>query len=494
MRLALGPLLFALAEWTLGWTGVMDAGARHALAATLWIATWWLTEALPVGVTALLPLVVFPVLGLGEVGEVSSRYADGIIFLFLGGLILAQAMENTGLHRRVALGIVGLFGRTERGLVFGLMAATAFLSMWISNTATVVMILPVVLAVLVSRRRQGEKPCADESIAPRVDDPLATAMLLGVAFAANIGGFGTPIASPPTVVFQSIYEQKTGESVSFAQWMAYGVPLIVVLLPLVWWLLTRRLPPAATGPDLAAQDRGPLAPPEKLVAWVSVVAATLWVTRGGLGPLPSWGDALAANGWFVQDSTIAVAVVVVLFSASACSRAPFLRWDEVAAKLPWGVLLLMGAGFAISSAFDSSGLTAHIGSGVASIGGLGASSAATFSLLVVTVVAISILLTEFASNTASASILLPIVFGACVAIEQAVGVGAAPPLLIMVACTLACTAGFAMPVGTPPNALAFSTGRISMRRFVSTGLVVDLMSLVAISLMLAAWHLFRSAG
>lgn len=474
--IALGPALFLAAELffrpTLG-AGLLaenpeasSLAVRHAVAATLWIAAWWFTEAVPIPATSLLPLVLFPTLGLGAASVVSRHYGHEIIFLFLGGFLLALAMERTGLHERVALRIIRLFGQGRRALVLGFMVATAVMSMWISNTATTVMLLPVALAVLSSRAGGG---------GAEVDRPFPVALLLGIAFAANIGGLGTPVGSPPNIIFQDVYRAKTGTEISFGEWMLVGVPLVLVLLPITWWYLVRRLEHHHEEEDVELPRLGPPTRPQIWVFLVFLVTVVLWISRGDLGPIPGWGGRLETYGVSLRDSTIAVAAALVLFLAPAERGRPILDWS-VAPRLPWGVLLLMGAGFAISDAFDHSGLTLWIGAQIEGLGRLDAPDALLALVLLSAIVLVSIVVTEFASNTASANILLPVVFG----VSAALGPERFPPDVLMVSCAFACTTGFAVPAGTPPNALVFATERISIQRFVRTGLAVDVVSLVMI--------------
>lgn len=473
--IVLGPALFLLTELlfrpTLGAEllaanpDASPAAVRHAVAATLWIAAWWFTEALPIPATSLLPLVLFPVLGLGAAGAVSRHYGHEILFLFLGGFLLALAMERTGLHERVALRIIRIFGQGRRSLVLGFMVATAVMSMWISNTATTVMLLPVALAVLSSKSGPGHD----------VDRPFPVALLLGIAFAANIGGLGTPVGSPPNIIFQDVYRAKTGAEISFGEWMLVGIPLVLVLLPLAWWYLVRRLGPHRAEEDVDLPPLGPSTRPQRWVLAVFLVTVVLWITRGDLGTIPGWGGRMESYGVSLKDSTIAVAAALVLFLAPAERGRPILDWS-VAPRLPWGVLLLMGAGFAISDAFDRSGLTLWIGAQIEGLGRIDAPDLVLAVVLLGAIVAVSIVVTEFASNTASANILLPVVFG----VSAALGPDRFPPDVLMVSCAFACTTGFAVPAGTPPNALVFATERISIRRFVRTGLAVDLLSLVLI--------------
>ena len=486
----LGPLLFLLvelffqpelsAELVAAHPSASPDLVRHALAATCWIAAWWFTEAIPIPATSLLPLVLFPLLGLGGAAQVSRQYGHELMFLFLGGLLLAVAMERTGLHKRVALRIIRTFGSGRRALVLGFMVATAVMSMWISNTATTVMLLPVALAVLVSTEG-GRTLEAGES--PPRDLRFPVALLLGIAFAANIGGLGTPIGSPPNLIFQSIYREKTGLEISFISWMSYGVPLIVVLLPLTWLFLVRGIAKRGADDDIELPKLGSIDRDQVWVLIVFCVTATLWVTRGNFGALHGWGTRLEAHGILVRDSSVAIAAALVLFVVPRRAGGRILDWS-VAPRLPWGVMLLLGAGFAISGAFDHSGLTLWIGSQIEGFGQLAWTDTALLLALLTTIVAVSIVVTEFASNTASANILLPVIFGVSVVL----GPERFPPDLLMISCALACTTGFAMPAGTPPNALVFATERISIGRFARTGLVIDALSLVLIVALMMAYH------
>ncbi len=276
----------------------------------------------------------------------------------------------------------------------------------------------------------------------------------------------------------------TGLEVSFGEWMMYGVPLVCVLLPLTWLYLVRGFARGKPAGAPALPTLGVITRAQLWVLCVFLVTATLWITRGNFGPVPGWGMRLAEHGLHLKDSTVAIAASILLFIVPGSDRKPVLDWS-VAPRLPWGVLLLMGAGFAISRAFDQSGLTLWIGSQIESFGELQWNDTMLLLVLLIVIVAVSILVTEFASNTASANILLPIIFG----VSQVLGTDRFPPDLLMVSCALACTTGFAMPAGTPPNALAFSTGRISIRRFVRAGVWIDLLSLVAIVGMMMVWRL-----
>ncbi|MDH3688133.1 MAG: SLC13 family permease [Gammaproteobacteria bacterium] len=473
VKIALGPALFLLVELLFRPDpGTVDHPelVRHALGATLWIAAWWFTEALPIPATSLLPIILFPLLGLATTKEVAREYGHDIIFLFLGGFLLAIAMERTGLQERIAIRIIRIVGQGRRTLVLGFMVATAVLSMWISNTATTVMLLPVALAMLATQERGVDEPAA------KIDQPFAVALLLGIAYAANIGGLGTPVGSPPNLIFQDIYHQKTGQEVSFLQWMLYAVPVVLVLLPATWWMLVRRLSRGTVGVHELPRF-GPMSWGQWWVLSVFSVTVALWISRGDFVELQGWGARLSEYGLELTDSSVAIAAAIVLFVVprSRGNRAAILDWS-VAPRLPWGVLLLMGAGFAISMAFDRSGLTVWIGAQLQALGGLPLPESIIFYVVLGAIVVVSILITEFASNTASASILLPIIFG----ISAALGPERFPPEILMVACAVACTTGFAVPAGTPPNALVFATERISIGRFVRIGLLIDLLAVLII--------------
>ena len=478
---ALGPALFLAIE--LFFRPVLPPGlapegasadlVRHALAATAWIATWWFTEAIPISATSLMPVVLFPALGLASAGEVSRQYGNELIFLFLGGLLVAQGMTRTGLHERIAMRILRLFGGGKRALVMGFMVATATMSMWISNTATTVMMLPVALAVVsvVDRGDDGG-----------VDRAFPVALLLGIAYAANIGGLGTPIGSPPNLIFQKVYREQTGAEFSFLEWMGYGVPLVALLLPLSWLYLTRGFRGEAPT-RFEFPERTALRGDQLVVMLVFLAAAGLWITRGDLGAIRGWGSRLEDHGLQLRDSTVAIAASIVLFLVPRRGGGRVLDWS-VAPRLPWGVLILLGAGFAISGAFESSGLTVWIGTQLEGFGRLEWGDGVLLLTMVCAVVLVSLIVTEFASNTASANILLPVLFG----VSTVLGPDRFPPEVLMLASALTCTTGFAMPAGTPPNAIVFGTERISIGRFVRAGLVVDLLAMVVIVAYLMGRH------
>lgn len=442
----------------------MPAAAWRVVAVAALMATWWLTEALPLAATALLPLVLFPLLGILKIGAAAAPYADPVLFLFLGGLALGLATERWGLHRRVALRLVGALGVKPGALVLGFMAATAFISMWVSNTATAAMMLPVTLSVV------GLLGAREDAADTRGD--FATALLLGVAFAASIGGIATLIGTPPNALFAGYMQRNHGITIGFAQWMIVGVPVAVVLLLLTWLALTRvvfRLPREAPaglaerlGHEIAALP--PLGYAEAMVGLVFVATAAAWLFRPLLAPLVPGLD----------DTVIAVAAALALFVIPSRRGGALLDWPS-AARLPWGVLLLFGGGLSLAAGIGESGLAAWVGARLGTLGHLPAVVA------MLAIVATTIAISELASNTATAASFLPL------AASIAAGMGVAP-VEFTLPVALAASCGFMLPVATPPNALFFGTGRIGVGQMARAGILVDLIGaalIVAASLVLA---------
>jgi sodium-dependent dicarboxylate transporter 2/3/5 len=432
----------------------MPKAAWRVVAVATLMAVWWLTEALPLAATALLPLVLFPLLGVHGIGAAAAPYADPVLFLFLGGLTLGLAMEKWGLHRRVALGLVGALGTKPAALVFGFMGATAFISMWVSNTATAAMMLPVTLSIVSLLRPDG--PAAPER---QAEDGFAAALLLGVAFAASIGGMATLIGTPPNALFAGYMQRSHGMNVGFAQWMAVGVPVAALLLVLAWLALTRlvfRLPreaPAGLGERLGREIAAlpKLGYPEAMVGVVFAAAATAWLARPLLAPhVPG-----------LDDTVIAVAAALALFLIPSRRGGALLDW-AAASRLPWGVLLLFGGGLSLAAGIGESGLAAWVGARLGALGHL-----PRFAV-VLAIVATTIAISELASNTATAAAFLPL------AASIATGLGAAP-VEFTLPVALAASCGFMLPVATPPNALFFSSGRITVRQMARAGIAVDAM-------------------
>lgn len=449
--------------------GMSEAGWRTA-AVGLVMATWWVTEAIPIPATALLPLVLFPVLGVASIGAAAAPYANPIIFLFLGGFVLAGAMQRWELHRRIALTVVNALGTRPHRVVLGFMLATAFLSMWVSNTATAVMMMPIGLSVIAL-------------VAPREEETglpgqlnFGTSLMLGIAYAASIGGMATLIGTPPNALLAGYMQSTHGVEIGFAEWMLVGVPLVVVTLPVTWVLLTRVSFPIAIreipGGRAAIRGRlsalGPITRAEWRVAVVFAATALAWIFR------PLVEDAVPG----LSDAGIAMAAALVLFLVPAGRTDPegvpvrLMDWDTAEA-LPWGVLLLFGGGLSLAAAVSDTGLAEWIG---AALGGLDAWPTVALVLLVTTVV---VFLTELTSNTATAAALLPVLAPLAVALGEG-------PLLLAAPAALAASCAFMMPVATPPNAIVYGSGYVTIPQMVRAGFWLNLLFIALITLAVEA--------
>lgn len=453
--LFLGPALL-LITLLLPAPGAMGAEAWAALGLMLLMATWWSTEAIPIPATALVPIVLIPALGLGDIKDATTPYANPIIFLFLGGFTLGLAMQRWNLHRRIALLTLQGVGDKPRRQIAGFMIATAFLSMWVSNTATSIMMLPIGLSVVSMM----------DSPNPEGVRRYATALLLAIAYSASIGGIATLIGTPPNALLAAYLSDSQDISVGFAQWMLLGVPVSLVMLLLTWWWLTRRdfgLGGQA-GSGGMIQDEltalGPLQKGEKLVALVFVVTAAGWMFR----PLLSNG----LMPW-LSDTAIAIAAAVAMFliPVNLKDRVFVLDW-ETAQRIPWGVLLLFGGGLAMAGVISSSGLAEWIAESLSVAGHL------PVLVMIALVVGVIIFLTEVTSNTATAAAFLPLL--GALAMSQEVSV-----LLLTVPAAIAASCAFMMPVATPPNAIVFSSGHMEIRDMIRAGFALNVLGIVVVT-------------
>lgn len=450
----------------------LPAAAQWSAAIGALMATWWLTEALPPAVTALVPIVLLPLTGAMAADEITRSYASETNLLFLGGLMIASAVEHWGLHRRMALWIVWRFGRSPAGLVFGFMAATGLISAWISNAATTMMMLPIATAVLVHFRDQH----------PDLERELAPPLLLSIAHAATIGGLATIVGTPPNAVFVGQMARLFPEAppIGFLQWMMVGVPVTAFLLPLTWFYLVRFASPLWQRRSvldrgvIAAQRRGlgPMTVAEKRVMMVFAGAAVLWMLRSPIETatfaFPGWSG-LLPQPRFAGDSTVAVGMALLLFLIPSGRRAgeKLLDW-KTAAGIPWGVLVLLGGGFALADATRASGLAAWIGAGLGGIGGVGAFTKVAVLCLSIT------FLTEVMTNTALTTIMMPVLAASAVA-------SGTDPLLLMLPCTLSASLGFMMPSGTAPNAIVFSSGKLTVAYMARVGFALNLLSIAVVT-------------
>jgi sodium-dependent dicarboxylate transporter 2/3/5 len=470
--LLLGPALFA-AMLLLPVPDGMPPAAWRTAALALLLAVWWMTEALPLGATSLLPIVLLPLLGAASIEDAAAPYANPTVFLFLGGFLIALAVERSGLHRRAALTILAAVGSRPRNLVAGFMVATAFLSMWISNTAATLMMLPMAMSVVAL----GDPGPGEEQ------SEFAIAILLGVGYAASLGGLGTLIGTPPNALLAAYMAERFGFELGFGRWMLIGVPLVVVSLPLAWLILTRvacrvgdaRLASAGAELGSARDALGPLTRAEWLVGGVTVLTALAWMFR------PLIARAVPA----VSDTTIAIAGALLLFAIPIdWRRREFPLGGSDIDRLPWSVLLLFGGGLSLAAAIQSSGLAAWMGTALERLGSL------PLPLLVLGVVASVVFVSELASNTAAAATFLPI------AGALAVGIGESP-LLLVIPAALAASCGFMLPVATPPNAIVYATGRIPMPRMIRAGILLNLAMIAILTVaafVLVPWVLGSGPG
>ena len=463
--LVAGPVLFIVMLMMAPPAGITENGWRAAAAGIL-MAVWWVTEALPIPVTSLLPLVLFPLLGVLTIDAAAAPYANPVIFLFMGGFIIAKALERTGLHKRAALATIRVVGTRPRNLVGGFMAATAFISLWVSNTATVAMMYPMATSVIDLAERDKQN----------YDPRFAVALLLGLAYSASIGGLGTLIGTPPNALLAGFVAETYGREIGFAQWMLLGVPVVLVGLPITWFVLVRWLHPLGDREIAGGQETfgaesaalGPVSRAQRIVATIAVLTAVCWMTR----PL------LASVVPGLSDAGIGIAGALLLFLVPVDRRSftPVLRWED-AERIPWGVLILFGGGLSLAQALSDTGLATWIGNSLTMLGTL------PLVVMVAAVTALVLVMTEFTSNTATAAIFLPILG------SIAVGLGI-DPFILLVPATLAATCAFMLPVGTPPNAIVFAGGRLTIPQMVKAGALVNLVMLVVINaavFLLAPW-------
>ena len=413
---------------------------------------WWIFEPLPIPVTSLLPIAVFPITGVLTSEQVGASVGSPLIILLLGGFLLSRGMESTGAHHRIALSVVNLVGgQKPRRLVLGFMIAGALLSMWISNTASILMLMPVALAVLAS--------CSDRN-------SLAAPLLLGLAWSCSIGGLGTPIGTPPNLILVQVYEENTAQTISFAQWMSWGMPVVLTLLPLAWWWVTRAVPREL---DIQVPAVGPWRSAERRVLVVFGLTAVAWITRAEpFGGWQTWLGLSAAN-----DASVALLAVVALFVVRDDQGEPLIDWAK-ASQIPWGVLLLFGGGICLARAFVASGLSAQVGDALTAVAAL-----PVFAMMLLLALAVTFL-TEATSNTATTALLMPVLAAVALAVEI-------DPLWLMVPAAMSASCAFMLPVATAPNAVVFGSGELPIRRMVREGFALNLIGALLIATV--AWVL-----
>lgn len=471
ISLILGPLL-ALGIYVFADLDPGHPEVTHTAAVALLMAIWWMTETVPLAVTALLPVVLFPLLGIMDGSLVAPLYINHIIFLFIGGFIVALAMERWDLHRRIALRVLLFFGIKPRNLLLGFMAASAFLSMWISNTATTMMMVPIVTALILK---------FEEVASPGRTQKAAKGLLLGVAYGSTLGGIATLVGTPPNLVLIRIFEMHFPQApeISFARWMIFALPISLLFLVIVWILLSIFfLKGENPGLDRSMlrkryREMGPTTYEQKVVLTIFIGLALLWLFRSdlefGLFTIPGWSN-LFAKPSYLNDGTVAIGLSILLFIIPARGRPDTKIMDWATAQgLPWNIVLLFGGGFALAEGFNVSGLSMWLGNQLKGAGGL-------HPILIVGLVSLLIIfLTELTSNTATAQILLPVIAALAVSISV-------NPLLLMVPATLSCSLAFMLPVATPPNAIIFGSGRLRIADMARVGLLINLIGVLLVTL------------
>jgi sodium-dependent dicarboxylate transporter 2/3/5 len=460
--LLLGPSLL-LIMLLLGRPEQLSSAAWATASIGILMAIWWATEAVPIAVTALLPIVLFPLFGIASIQDTTAPYANKVIFLFLGGFIVAFAMQRWNLHRRIALAVLQRAGGNGRSLVGGFMLASALISMWVMNTSTTMMLLPIAVSIIAVIHKTVD------GLSDKAKEDFQFSLLLGVAYGATIGGIATLVGTAPNAMFAAFMLENYGTSIDFSSWMMVGLPLSALMLPLSWLVLTRlvfKVDFVTSSEGRAAlrkmkDDMGSITIPEKRVAIVFVIMALTWILRPLLIKLP----ALAA----LDDSLIAIAGAVLMFIVPSGSKKDplLLRW-KYAEQLPWGVLLLFGGGLTLAGAVSRTGLAAWLGGSLQAVG--------TLPLIVIVILAATLIifLTELTSNIATTATFLPVV--GAIAIEAGYD-----PIILAVPVTLAASCAFMLPVATPPNAIVFGSGMLTIPRMARAGLALNLIGIVLVS-------------
>ncbi len=451
--LFLGPLLFLIILLT--GPESMSPAATVVAGVTIWMAVWWISEAIPISATALLPIVLFPAFGAMEVADVTAQYGHHIVFLMLGGFFIAIAMEKWDLHKRIALFVVHTIGIGPRRIIAGFMVATAFLSAWISNTSTAMVMMPIGTAVIASISTR------------KSDSNFNVALMLSIAYAASIGGMATLVGTPPNLIFAGVYQSMFGVQVNFFEWAYFGFPLAAVMLVITWFYLTHigyriqkdEIPGSGEVIKAEMARQGKITREETHVLMVFALVALLWMSRGLL-----WGEYLPQ----VTDASIAITGALLLFLIPARKEASLLSWEDTE-KVPWGVAILMGGGFAIARGFADTGLAEWVSQSFAFL------VVMPVFLLILATVAITKIFTEITSNTATATILMPI--AASIAITLGIS-----PFGIMAAVAISSSLAFMMPVATPPNAIVFGSGYVTIPQMARAGLWLNLVTVVIVSL------------
>ncbi len=450
----------------------------YTFAIAILMAIWWITEVVPLAITALLPVVLFPLFGVMNGKDVSSTYFNHVIFLFIGGFLVALAMQKWDLHKRIAIRILLITGSSPARILLGFMLATSFLSMWISNTATAMMMVPILLSI-------ANK--LEEYIEKKELKKYTVGLLLGVAYSASIGGIATLVGTPPNLSFARIFQIMfpSAPEISFSTWFIFALPISITFFIITWVYLYFLYRPSKSFSTLRSidfkqqyKDLGKSTFEQKAVAIVFALLALLWLTRAGLKigsfDLPGWSS-LFSSPTYINDGTVAIALSIVLFLIPSKNRKGkrIMDWNT-ASKIPWNIVLLFGGGFALASAFKESGLSIWVGEQLSGIGELS-------PILIIAIIALTMtFLTELTSNTATTEMLLPVLAGLSVSINV-------NPLLFMLPATISASMAFMLPVATPPNAIVFGSNKISVMQMAKTGIVLNILGVIVITLITYFW-------
>lgn len=458
--LILGPVLFLVLQSIGGPQGMPEA-AFDVLCATIWIALWWVTEAVPIAVTALLPILLFPLTGSVELATTTASYGNKYVFLFMGGFMLATAIQKWNLHKRIALNIIRLIGTSISRIIMGFMIATAFLSMWISNTATVVMIMPMGLSIIALLEDNPDTIKNKNKI-------FGKALMLGIAYSASIGGIATLIGTPPNLIFAGFLSEVYNIEITFWQWFQFGLPISLILLFISWIYITKiafkskneKFPGGQQEIAKLLEELGPIGKEEKIILSVFIMTAFFWITRSFL-----WQSIIPT----LDDTIIAMTAGILLFTLPAKNGKRIINWND-ALTMPWGIMILFGGGMALAAGFQETGLAEWFGQQVNLFKGL------PLLLLIIALIAAVNFLTEVTSNTASTAMLLPVVAPMAIGLEI-------NPILLLVATTTAASCAFMLPVATPPNAVVFGSGYLRIPDMVKCGIWMNLISILILTVM-----------
>ena len=459
--LILGPLTFFVFLIFGQFEGLSNSG-QSVLASTLWIAIWWVTEAIPIAATALLPIILFPLSQGMELPTTTESYGHKYVFLYLGGFLIAIGIEKWNLHKRIAINIISFIGTDVRKVILGFMIATAFLSMWISNTATSVMMLPIGVAII---KQLKDNPASLEN----ENTIFGKALMLGIAYSASIGGIATLIGTPPNLVMAGVISEIYNYEITFFKWFIFGFPISIILLFFCWYYITRvayvfnqrEFPGGRSEVNRLKNDLGPISYEEKIIAIIFALAGFCWITRSFL---------LQSILPVLDDTIIAISFGLILFVIPSKAKTnTLLNWKDTI-QLPWGVIILFGGGMAIAKAFEISGLAIWLGELMTTLNAL------PFFILIIFLIAAVNFLTEITSNLATTAMILPVL--ASLAFE--IGVH---PFGIMIGAAVAASCAFMLPVATPPNAIVFGSGYLKIPDMVSRGIVLNIFSIILIAVM-----------